>query len=342
MQLRTAYTQRASRSKHYATINASERFTVEAAQAAISQLSVMFILILVGFFLRKLNYVTHEATLPFNSLLIHVALPCLIIASVSKVHLEDGASQLVPTFVLAFAEFLLLFIVAILINAVLKTPLTQRNLYVFMSLCTNTGFVVLPVLQAVYGDQTVMLSSIFVLMCNLFMGSLGIAALESAQKGQHKLTGFRITWKTLWNAPLVACVFAIVWLFSGLTMPDVAQSTLSLMGGICTPVAMVIVGIVLADSDLKAIFTDWRMYAYVVIRQLAIPALLAVVLAPFVADKLILATTIIMFAAPAGAMVQAFAQRYDQDINLAASGTVITTLACIPIFPALIALLSVL
>ena len=45
-------------------------------EEALLQAGVMFILILVGFFLRKLNYVTHEATLPFNSLLIHVALPC--------------------------------------------------------------------------------------------------------------------------------------------------------------------------------------------------------------------------------------------------------------------------
>lgn len=315
---------------------------METSAAAIYQLAIMTALIIVGFVFRKLKYVDHDATLSFNSLLIHVALPCLIIASVGNVDVEAIKGQLGPTFLLAFVEFVLLLICAIAINAVLRTPKKDRNLYLFMSMCTNTGFVVLPVLQAVYGDQTVVLSSIFVLMCNLFTGSLGFGLLESARDGKYEIGGFRLSLKTLWNAPLVASVLAIGLLLSGWELPAIAQNTMNLMGCICTPVAMVIVGIVLADADLKAVFLNWRMYGYIIIRQLAIPALLAVALSPIIADKLVLATFIIMFAAPAGAMVQAFAQMYRQDVELAASGTVLTTLACVPIFPLLMALMAAL
>lgn len=299
-------------------------------------------MILIGFGLRKLKYMTHEATLPFNSLLIHVALPCMIIGSVANVDVDAIRSQLGPTFLLAFLEFVGLLLISFAVNAILRTPKEQRPVYNFMSVCTNTGFVVLPILQAAYGDQTVVLSGIFVLMCNLFLGSIGVAILESAQSGDYSIRNIKIGLKTLWNAPLVSCVAALALLFSGIELPAVAQTTLSMMGGVCTPLAMIIVGIVLADESLWNIFANWRMYLYILIRQLAIPALLAVLLAPFIADDLVLATFVIMFAAPAGAMVQAFAQMYDQDMSLAACGTVLTTLACIPIFPILITLLSVL
>ena len=89
-------------------------------------------------------------------------------------------------------------------------------------------------------------------MCNLVLGSLGVAVLESGDptrmapgEASGKLH-IRFSPKALWNAPLVASVFALFLSFSGLQLPDLVETTIDTLGSTCVPVAMVMVGCALA------------------------------------------------------------------------------------------------
>lgn len=308
---------------------------------SLNQLIMMFLCMFAGYALLKLKYLTYESIFSFNKLLIHCALPCLIISSVGGIDLELARAQAPVTLALAMGQFVIFIIITVALLKILRVPKEQHNLYIFMNLCTNTGFVCMPIIAAVYGDQTLILSAIFVLACNLFTGSMGFALLASARDGHYGLTKFRIGPKSLWNAPLVASVIALIMLFAGIQLPDVLQGGLKMMGGICTPVAMVIVGIIVASANLKTIFGNWRVYVIFGVRMFLFAVVSCLILAQFITDVQILATFVIMFAAPVGAMVPAFALNYQQDEVVAAQSTVISTLMCFIIYPVLVALIAV-
>ncbi len=311
-----------------------------------TQIFVMFAIVVVGYVVSKLGYVSRAGFLSINSFLIHIALPCMIIASVSSLDPAKGAAQVPWFFAMSFIMYLLLFGITWLLNAVLHAPAEQRPVYLFSSLCNNTGLLCLPILAAVYGQQTVLGSSIYVLMCNLVIGTLGLAVLESGDPTLREpgapATGFHLRFnvKTLWNAPLVACVFSLFLFFSGLRLPELVETTIGTLGSTCVPLAMVMVGCALAQSDLKSVFTDARVYIQTFVRNLVAPAVFYLLLHPFVTDPVLLWVFVVMFAAPVGVMVPAWASEYHQDEAFAARLTVVTTLLSFVFIPLLVTLMG--
>jgi len=311
-----------------------------------TQIFVMFAIVVVGYVVSKLGYVSRPGFLSINSFLIHIALPCMIIASVSSLDPETGAAQVPWFFAMSFVMYLLLFGITWLLNAALRAPADQRPVYLFSSLCNNTGLLCLPILAAVYGQQTVLGASIYVLMCNLVIGALGLAVLEAGDPTRRApgapAAGFRLRFnvKTLWNAPLVACVFALFLFFSGLRLPGLVETTISTLGSTCVPLAMVMVGCALAQSDLKSVFTDARVYIQTFVRNLVAPAVFYLLLHPFVSDPVLLWVFVVMFAAPVGVMVPAWASEYHQDEAFSARLTVVSTLLSFVFIPLLITLMG--
>lgn len=313
---------------------------------AYTQIFIMLAIVAVGYVATRLRYITEAGFSSINALLIHIALPCMIIASVASLDPSTGAAQVPWFFGMAFAQFLALFLIGLALNALLRTPGWQRPLYLFGNVCTNTGFLCLPIIAAVYGSQTVLGSSIYVLMCNLFLGTFGIAVLEAGDPtrrvpGQDpgKLD-LRFSPRMLWNAPLVACVFALALFFTGLRLPAMVDATISTIGSTCVPLAMMVVGSALAQSDLKSVFTDGRVYLFCLLRQFAIPAASYLVLAQFILDPALLWVFTIMFAAPVGVMAPTWADNHHQDGIFAARLTVISTLASFIAIPLLITLMA--
>ncbi|MDO4890233.1 MAG: AEC family transporter [Coriobacteriaceae bacterium] len=313
---------------------------------AYTQIFIMLVIVVVGYVATKLGYITKAGFSSINSLLIHIALPCMIIASVASLDPSTGAQQVPWFFVMAFAQFMLLIVEAYALNALLRVPEVQRPIYLFGNICTNTGFLCLPIIAAVYGSQTVLGSSIYVLMCNLFLGTMGIAVLQAGDPTRREpgrqASGLKLHFhpRMLWNAPLVACVFALFLFFTGLRLPEMVDTTIATIGGICVPLAMMVVGSALAQTDMKSVFTDIRLYAYTFIRQLVVPAASYVLLARFIADPTLIWVFVIMFAAPVGVMAPAWVDNHHQDGTFAARLTVISTLASFVFIPLLVTLMG--
>ena len=313
---------------------------------AYTQIFIMLVIVVVGYAATKLGYITKDGFTSINSLLIHIALPCMIVASVASLDPSTGAMQVPWFFIMAFAQFVILIIESYGLNALLRVPAVQQPIYLFGNICTNTGFLCLPIIAAVYGSQTVLGSSIYVLMCNLFLGTVGIAVLQAGDPTRHEpgqdagKLKLRFHPRMLWNAPLVACVFALFLFFTGLRLPAMADTTIATIGGICVPLAMMVVGSALAQTDMKSVFTDARLYLYVLLRQLAVPAASYLLLAQFVQDPMLIWVFVIMFAAPVGVMAPAWVDNHHQDGTFAARLTVISTLGSFVFIPLLVTLMG--
>lgn len=317
-------------------------------QGAYAQILIMFFIVAVGYIVAKLGYVSKAGLSSINKLLIHLALPCMIIASVSSLDPSTGARQVPWFFVMAFAQFVLLVLVAWGLNRLLRVPSWQQPIYLFSNgVCTNTGFFCLPIIAAVYGDSTILGSSIYVLMCNLFIGTLGMAILESGdptlrkpENGGPQGLHLRFHVRMLWNAPLVGCVFALVLFFTGWRLPGVVDGTISSIGAVCTPLAMLMVGVALGQAGARGALSDWRMYVFTTVRQLVVPAAFYLLLSQLIADATMVAIFVIMLSAPVGAVMPAWVDAYHQDGSFAAQLTVVSTVLGFVFIPLLVTLMS--
>lgn len=127
------------------------------------------------------------------------------------------------------------------------------------------------------------------------------------------------------NPSMIASVLALVLFFTGWQVPELVQDSLSLLGGITAPIAMLVVGVIVARSPMKNVVKEVRLYPYMIIRQLIFPALFYWGFTALGVSPLLAAVFMLMFAMPAGSMCPTFVAQYNGNAQLAAKATIITT-----------------
>lgn len=132
---------------------------------------------------------------------------------------------------------------------------------------------------------------------------------------------------------------------TGFRLPSFASQTLQMAGGVTAPLAMMLVGLTIQETDLSTVLTRWRVYGFTVLRFLVLPAALYAALqlllpASLMPDAQVLEIFIVLLAMPVASTGPLLATAYGQDPELPAQGTILSTLASFLIIPALIAVMA--
>lgn len=315
----------------------------------IGSMASLVIVTLVGYVAARAGFLTSEARPGLSALVFNVTLPCTILASVGEVDGSAGAEQVTWSFVLGAALFFVMLAAAALACLVLRAPRDERPLYLFMGVLTNTGFIGFAVLESLFGGGSVFLGSIFIAVSNLFLYSIGVGVLTSGDAGDKRAGGRRAAplrdraaavLRNVLNVPMVASVVAIATFLSGACLPSPVEQAVDMVGGATSPLAMMLVGLALAEADLGRVLSSWRLWGFAAIRFLLVPAACYLLLVPVVPDALSLGVFVVMLAMPTGSMAAAIASTYGRPGELLSQGTIVSTIASFAIVPALMALMG--
>ena len=299
---------------------------------------------LIGYIAARVGFLTSDVRPRLSALIFNVTLPCTILASVGEVDSSAGSEQVTWSFVLGTALFFVMLAAAALACLVLRVPRDERPLYLFMGVLTNTGFIGFAVLESLFGGGSVFLGSIFIAVSNVFLYSIGVGVLTSDGDGEKnaalerssRLVGIL---KNVLNVPMVASVIALIVFFSGVPLPGPVSQAVDMVGGATSPLAMMLVGLAIAEADLRRVLGDGRLWGFSVIRFLIVPAVCYLLLAPVVPDALSLGVFIVMLAMPTGSMAAAIASTYGRPGELLSQGTIVSTISSFVIVPLLMLLM---
>ena len=319
------------------------------ALSGLSQMVVFMFVAAVGYLSAKLGYLDAHTKDKLTQLLLNVTLPCMIVASVHGLSASSAGAVVGLSFGMATAQFFLLFAAGALIATVLRVNRDDRATWIFMTTCTNNGFIGLPVVAAILGDESVIVSSIYIMVLAFFGFSIGFMLLARSE-ARVALASGDITaaqrdidqakrsspWKSIVNPSLVGSAIALALFFSGLQLPDVLQDTLSLLGGITGPVAMLVVGAIMAEVQLVDVVREARLYPYIIIRQLALPIAFYAGFTALGFGHLPAGVFALMFAMPVGSMAPTFIARFRGNTQLTAKATVLTTIGAFVTIPLIV------
>ena len=302
---------------------------------------------LIGYVAARAGFLTSDVRPKLSALIFNVTLPCTILASVGEVDSSAGTEQITWSFVLGAALFFVMLAAAALACLALRVPRDERPLYLFMGVLTNTGFIGFAVLESLFGGGSVFLGSIFIAVSNVFLYSIGVGVLTSGgekndEKNVASVRSFRMVGvlKNVLNVPMVASVIALVVFFSGVPLPGPVAQAVDMVGGATSPLAMMLVGLAIAEADLRRVLGNGRLWGFSAIRFLLVPAVCYLLLAPVVPDPLSLGVFIVMLAMPTGSMAAAIASTYGRPGELLSQGTIVSTIASFAIVPVLMLLMG--
>ena len=192
---------------------------------------------------------------------------------------------------------------------------------------SNSGFAGLPVVSGAYGDQGLFLGSLFIIPTRILMWSAGISLFTQADpKNAFK--------KVMTNPGIIAVEIGLVRMFLQLPLPHFVDTAVDNLGACTSPVAMALVGAILADVPLKTVI-DLRGFYLVAVRQLLLPGLCLAILTLLGVDPLTVGVSVALTGMPIGSTTAILAQKYGANAQFASKCVFLSTLTSLVTVPIL-------
>lgn len=305
------------------------------AMVVVNQMIQLFMVIGLGYFMKKKKILNDEVSSKLNYIVISITTPALIFSSVCTATISDKSTVLY-TLVIAIALYIVLPIISYIIVKIMRVPVEQKGLYMFMIIFSNIGFMGYPVMKALFGNNAILYTSIFNILFNIEVYTLGVILINY---GKNVETKFNL--KNLLSPGIIVSIIALFIYFLEINIPSVIVESCTMVGDMTTPLAMLIIGATLANIKVKELFTEYRLYYFTIIKQIILPVAIFPVIAYFVTDPLLRGITLVNVAMPVANSAVLFANEYGGDVELAAKSVFITTLISVITIPLIVSLLLV-
>jgi malonate transporter and related proteins len=237
----------------------------------------IFALILTGFICGYFSVFDRTATDNLNRFAVYLALPSLMFVAMSKIT-PDQVRQL--GFVGAFCGgSSITFAVAFAISRARGRRVANASIEGLDAGYSNVGFMGIPMCLLVFGPESAPASIIATLFtaCILFLFAIVVVEVDLQKGNSFWSTGTKVG-EALLTSPLsIAPVAGLCVGLSGLRVPAPFESFTTLLGGAASPVALVCIGLFLAQESVVShdAASIAKLVAMKLILQPAVTAFLA-------------------------------------------------------------------
>ncbi len=294
-----------------------------------AKMAMLVLIMLLGYLCARIGITGPEFNQRVTPLMVKVLLPATILNSVLSV--PDFSGRELLDYILVMTVMVALqMLPAWFLPRLMRTRSEDVGATRLVTAFGNAGFVGLPVVAAIFGDEMVFFAS----LCNIPFN----LALYSCSAAQLSPDGGRVRWQDVLNAPVIATLLSVVLLLSRVHVPGVLADTISSVSGVTIPLSMLVIGTSLGGISVRSVLTDWRVYVVSAVRLLVCPLLTWLVLRPFVGGAL-LGIPVLLAACPSAMVVTALCLQYGRSDAFASKCIFLNTILSAVTIPLLIWLL---
>ncbi|MDR1559465.1 MAG: AEC family transporter [Clostridiales bacterium] len=273
-----------------------------------------------GYICRRARILNDNAIAALTELLIKVSLPCTVYTTMlrpfSMTLLTESLFVLVAFFFVHFLGMLVGFLTAKLLRA---NP-NEKRVWMFAIAFANVGFMGYPIINSVLGEKAMIYASMVNISFNLLAYSVG-PYLMNSDKSYTKYA-----WRGIFVTPaMIATVLGIICFVTSLRPPDPITDGVRYIAGLTTPISMLLLGAILAKSDIRAVFTGWKVYIVLAVRHFVMPLTVLAILKPFVHNSMALSVIVLLCAMPSASVTAILAQKYNAGADTASRLVFIST-----------------
>jgi len=313
---------------------------------------LMFLLMVPGFILKKTKLVGDGFGKGVSNLVLYIAQPVLVFMAYIKPFDSEVLINSLWVLLFSFVAHFAFFFVSMLFFGNAEDG--KRRMLRFATIFSNAAFMGIPLIDALYPNgPEVLYASIYNITFNIFLWTLGVRLCTQGRDvdGDGKCDGAEIRkndgvspFAVLYHPVTIAAALGLIMFVTPLseyfTAGNVLYDTLSCIKALVAPLSMLVIGIRLAEVDLKGFFTDKHFYLFVALRHLALP-LVVVAVMRVMALFLPITTQVIMVVAilastPAASSAVMFAERYECDAAYTSKVVAVSTILSIATMPLII------
>ncbi len=289
--------------------------------STLSQMAYLFLLILIGYLAARLGAVPPQAAGVLSRLENNIFIPALVLGTFVR---HFTVARLTVAW-----QFFAAGLVTLLITAPLAVVLARlcakddylRRIYTYGLAFSNFGFMGNAVVSAIFPD---IFMEYLIFTIALWIGILlwGMPSLLIPTEGGTQSWRGRL--KALANPMFIAMAAGMVLGLTALPLPGFVTSAVDTLGGCMSPVAMLLTGMTIAQSDLKATLRSRGVYLATGLRLVVIPLAALALLTVLPLPREVAVCVLCALAMPLGLNVIVVPAAYGKDTS-AASGMVLVS-----------------
>lgn len=295
----------------------------------VEQVSVLAILMAVGYFGGRTGLLKENENKAMTILLTSIAMPALILSAFSLGYSEDTLSGVITVFILSFFAHGIGALIGKI--AYRKYPRGKNLVLRFGNTFTNSGFMGVPFVYALFGEKALLYGSVFMMPFHMLLWTYGEGMLRQEKE---KMTIKRFTR----NPSIVALVIGSIIFVLNIKLPRVIGQPIDMLSAFTSPLAMLILGERISKLSLREILVDKDIYYACFVKLIISPVVTLLILNFIDIEPLIRNIIVIMQSLPLAVLTVVLSQKHDADVDLASKLTVMSHIFSIITIP-LIALL---
>ena len=298
------------------------------------QITVIFLEVLLGLVGARTGVITNRDSKFLSDLVMKLLLPCTMLAGAAV----DGEPELLTQAGILFVLLLALFIVTTglcRVSSVLHHDSKGRYaVLVGTAAMPNCGFIGLPLCSALLGSaRGTVFGGVAMATYNVWFFTYVVQLFRPNEK---------LRLKTFITPTNLATVAMFVLLATGWRLPAPLQQFCSTVGSCTTPLALMIVGVLLADTDVHAVLRNGFLYRVTLLRGVVFPLLFMLVLWLLPLDNVLRTGLAVIAACPAGSLAAVVAKQTETEATLASQAVAHSTVCMLITVPLMLALAGVL
>jgi predicted permease len=280
-----------------------------------------------GFVASKFKILGEKALKQISSFIINISLPVVILMSSQMEFTKERIENSIWLLCMGLAVFFAA--TAIAQFAYKKAGKEKEKVLKFATVFSNSAYMGFPLLYALFGSEGVFYGAVFLIPFNIFLWTYGVLIFK-------KHNNLKQTVKGILTPSMIAMFIAFLLIGFSIKIPYPLDSGLNLIGGLTTPLSMIVIGATLAASSFKTLITDKWIYIITVVRLLVMPALAFAMFFWLSPPDMSLTILILLIGMPIAAATTIFSEQFGGDSKFASGIVAFSTLLSIGSLPLII------
>jgi predicted permease len=283
----------------------------------------IFVIILLGWSLRRLDFMKEGFVKPANRLVYYVAIPAMIFREIAEAELVQHFSLVLVATTLV--PLILIALLGLILVRGIKLQRYQMGSFLQCSFHGNLGYIGLAVAFYFLGNEGFTRASILAGFVMLLQNFLSVVALSRFNKEpEQKISTLSLARRVLLNPVIISAMAGMAFSLMRLDLPVILDRSLKILSGMALPLALLVIGTSISFEQMRQ---QLRFTALIgVLKLLLLPASGLILFHMVNLHRVEYIPALILLASPSATISYVMATEMAGDADMATAAVSVTTL----------------
>ncbi|WP_077611334.1 AEC family transporter [Clostridium sp. Marseille-P2415] len=299
-----------------------------------NQIIILFVLMAIGFFLSKKGIIDNNGSGQMTTLLCYIVLPCTILYSFQMEFREDMLQNfLLMCLITAGIHAAGILITFPLFNKKNVPDKEKRTVLRFSSVYSNCGFMGLPLLEALVGQNGLFYGAAFNSIYGLFLWTHGLLLFSGKADKKAIL-------KAIINPNILASIIGLFLYCFSISLPRPLYLSVKYLAQMNTALSMIVIGTTMTQISFRKLFSGFSAWIGVLMRNMVIPLTSLLILYKVGVRGELLLSSLIPAACPVAGFAVIFSKFVGRDVVFPSKIMTLSTLSSLITMPVILGILN--